>query len=180
VGYAGGRMESPDYSDLGDHTETVQVDFDPRKITYSQLLEIFWSSHKPTAFNWSRQYMNVIFYADERQHELALASLAAVEKKIGRKARSEVLPLRRFYPAEDYHQMYLLNRRPDLARELSRIYPKRKDFLDSTAVARLNGYVGGYGTPEQLAREIDGLGLSPAGRNALTELVDNRGKGWFN
>ena len=173
-------MENPDYGNLGDHTETVQVDYDPQRISYGQLLDVFWSSHQPSEHNWSRQYMNVIFFDNARQRELAMASLEAVEKKSGRKVRSEVLPLRTFYPAEDYHQKYLLNRRTDLAKELSRIYPKRRDFLRSTAVARLNGYVGGYGDADQLAREIDRLGLSAAGRQALTELVNSRGKGWFN
>ena len=180
MGYAGGLLANPDYSNLGDHTETVQVDFDPRRITYSQLLDVFWSSHDPTDRTWLRQYMNAIFYHNAQQKELALASLAAVQKKIGRTVRSQVLPLRTFNLAEDYHQKYLLNRRSDLLREMTRTYPGKKDFVDSTAVARLNGYVGGNGSPEQLAREIQFLGLSPAGRRALTDLVAGQGKGWFN
>jgi len=173
-------MENPDYSNLGDHTETVQVDFDPQRISYSQLLDVFWSSHDPTDRIWMRQYMNAIFYHNQQQKESAMASLTVVQKKIGRNVRSQVLPVRTFYPAEDYHQKYLLNRRSDLVREMTRIYPKKKDFVNSTAVARLNGYVGGYGSPDQLAREIDSLGLSPAGRQALTDLVNGQGKGWFN
>lgn len=173
-------MENPDYSNLGDHTETVQVVFDPARITYSQLLDIFWSSHDPTDRTWLRQYMNAIFYLNETQKELAAASLAAEQKKIKGHVRSQVLPVRRFYPAEDYHQKYLLHRQTDLAREMTRIYPDKTDFVNSTAVARINGYVGGYGSPEQLAREIDALGLSPGGRRALTDMVNGRGKGWFN
>ncbi len=180
MGYAGGRMENPDYSNLGDHTETVQVDFDPQRISYSQLLDIFWSSHDPTDRTWMRQYMNAIFYHNERQRELAIASLAAEQKKLDGNVRSQVLPVRTFYLAEDYHQKYLLGRRSDLAREMTRIYPQKKDFVASTAVARLNGYAGGNGSPEQLAREIDDLGLSPVGRQALTEWVNRKGKGWFN
>ena len=173
-------MENPDYSNLGDHTETVQVDFDPQRISYSQLLDIFWSSHDPTDHTWMRQYMNAIFYHNEKQRELAMASLAAEQKKIDGKVRSQVLPVQKFYLAEDYHQKYLLNRRSDLVREMTRIYPNKKDLVDSTAAARLNGYVGGNGSPDQLDREIDGLGLSPAGRQTLTELVHRKGKGWFN
>jgi peptide-methionine (S)-S-oxide reductase len=180
VGYAGGRMQNPDYSNLGDHTETVQLDFDPQRITYSRLLELFWDSHDPTDRTWSRQYMNAIFFHNERQREAAMASLAALEKKSGVKVRSEVLPLRTFYAAEDYHQKYVLKRRSDLVLEMSRIYPREKDFVDSTAVARLNGYVGGNGSAEQLAREIERLGLSPKGRQILTDLVDSKGGGWFN
>jgi len=68
VGYAGGEMEGPSYGKMGDHAETVQVDFDPGRITYAQLLKIFWASHRPTSRNWSRQYMNAIFYHDDEQH----------------------------------------------------------------------------------------------------------------
>ena len=53
VGYAGGQSVSPTYSNIGDHTETVQVDYDPDVITYDQLLDIFWKSHKPTGWNWA-------------------------------------------------------------------------------------------------------------------------------
>jgi hypothetical protein len=78
VGYAGGEMEEPSYGKMGDHTETVQVDFDPGRITYAQLLEIFWASHRPTSRNWSRQYMNAIFYHDDEQRRLAMVSKSVV------------------------------------------------------------------------------------------------------
>ena len=180
MGYAGGQADNPNYNHIGDHTETVQVDYDPRKISYARLLDIFWNSHDPTQKTWMRQYMHVIFFDTERQRELAMTSLAAVEKKIGRKVRSQVLPLRAFYLAEDYHQKYLLKRRTDFMRAMSGIYPDQKKFINSTAVARLNGYVGGHGSPEQLAREIDGLGLGPGGRKALTDLVGGKSSGWLN
>lgn len=82
-----------------------------------------------------------------------------------------MLPLRSFTWAEDYHQKYLLKRRLKLSHELRRIYPIIKDFVDSTAVARLNGYIGGYGTTEQLSKEIQQLGLSPEGQELLTDFV---------
>ena len=79
-----------------------------------------------------------------------------------------------FTLAEDYHQKYLLKRRTNLMRELSRLYPEHTDFVNSTAVARINGYVGGYGSKAQLLREIDMLGLSPAARKTLLDLVGER------
>jgi methionine-S-sulfoxide reductase len=103
VGYAGGRKANPDYGHIGDHTETVQVDYDPQRITYNELLDIFWRSHKPTGRSWSRQYMNAVFYHDDRQRQLAMDSKAAVEKKIGQGVKTEVAPLRTFTMAEDYH-----------------------------------------------------------------------------
>ncbi len=158
----------------------MQVDYDPRRISYSDLLRIFWKSHRPGQRAWKRQYMNAIFYHDEYQRKLGEETKAAVEKKMGRTVHTQVLPLRAFHQAEDYHQKYLLNRHASIAGELTRIYPRRKDFVDSTAVARVNGYVGGYGQAQQLAREIESLGLSAQGRQKLRELVRGEGKGLFN
>jgi hypothetical protein len=159
---------------MGDHTETVQVDFDPRRITYSELLDIFWRNHKPTGRSWSRQYMNAVFYHDDRQQQLAMDSKAAVEKKIGRRVNTKVAPLRTFTLAEDYHQKYILKQNYALNAEMSRIYPLHRDFVDSTAAARLNGYASGHGNKEQLAREIDHLGLTKAGKEALTDMLNRK------
>jgi peptide-methionine (S)-S-oxide reductase len=164
-------MEHPTYADLGDHTETVQIDFDPGHLSFEALLAIFWESHRPEGHGWSRQYLNAVFYHDERQRQAAVASKAEVERRLGRAVGTEVLPLRAFTPAEDYHQKYMLKRNSDLAREMSVIYPRHADFVRSTAVTRLNGYAGGCGSPAQLARDIDRLGLSPQGRRILQERV---------
>jgi methionine-S-sulfoxide reductase len=171
VGYAGGREENPNYNNIGDHTETVQVDYDPERITYEQLLDIFWKSHRPTSRSWSRQYMNAIFYHNEKQRQVAMASKTALEQKIGNNVKTKVVPLRSFTIAEDYHQKYYMNRHHDLQKEMLRIYPHHRDYVDSTAVARLNGYAGGNGTREQLSREIEILGLSTEGKRVLMNLV---------
>ena len=174
MGYAGGTRPNPDYRHIGDHTETVQVDYDPRRISYADLLAVFWDSHDPLSHAWSRQYMNVIFYQDEHQRRLAEASKAAVEKKLGRPVGSEVDPLRSFTLAEDYHQKYLLKQHYPLKADIARIYPRHADLIASTAATRLNAYAGGNGSGRQLAREIDRLGLSDAGRRELTQMVERR------
>jgi methionine-S-sulfoxide reductase len=171
VGYAGGQTDAPNYSNIGDHTETVQVDYDPERITYIRLLNIFWQSHHPTMKPWSRQYMNAVFFHNEQQRQLAMTSKTAVEQKIGQTVKTEVVPLRSFTLAEDYHQKYILKRHYDLKNEMTRIYPSYQNFVDSTAVARINGYTGGYGSQEQLVREIESLGLSAEGKKALTRVV---------
>ncbi len=172
VGYAGGEKIAPTYRAMGDHTETVQVDYDPNRISYNQLLDIFWASHQPTSRNWSRQYMNAVFYHDGRQHEVALASKTRMEEQMGRKIKTKVLPLRSFTMAEDYHQKYILKGHRVLQGEVARVYPKHTDFVASTAVARLNGYADGHGTREQLQLEIDMLGLSEKGKRVLEGLVN--------
>ncbi len=175
VGYAGGKMSHPNYSHMGDHTETVQVDFDPDRLTYAELLETFWNSHDPNDISWSRQYMNAIFYHDEEQQQAAMISKAKVEEKTKGRVRTELLPVRSFTLAEDYHQKYLLKQRPDLLKEMTRIYTNEKALVQSTAAARLNGYVGGYGSTAQFEREIDSLGLSPEGRRTLNSIISNQG-----
>jgi methionine-S-sulfoxide reductase len=175
AGYAGGTTPNPDYGHIGDHTETVQVDYDPGRIAYADLLKVFWDSHRPTSHPWKRQYMNAIFFDNPRQQEEALASKTAMEERLGRTVNTEVLPLRSFTRAEDYHQKYLLKREADLMRDLTRIYPRHRDLVDSTAAARLNAYAGGYGSSEQLSREIDLLGLRPESREKLEKLVNHKG-----
>jgi peptide-methionine (S)-S-oxide reductase len=174
VGYGGGLAGNPDYGHIADHTEVVQIDYDPARISYADLLEIFWSGHDPTDWQGARQYMRAVFYNDQRQQTLARDSMAAVQGRTHGEVRTRVFPLRSFTLAEDYHQKYMLMGYPELAREMTRIYPRKKDFVDSTAASRLNGYAGGYGSLEQLGREIDRLGLGPRGRKFLEHLVQGR------
>jgi len=176
VGYAGGRQSDPTYRRIGDHTETVQVDYDPGRITYGQMIDIFWKSHTPTSASRSGQYMRAVFYHDENQRKQAEASKAALEQELGRTVHTRVVPLRSFTMAEDYHQKYLLKQQHRLNAEMSRIYPSHRDFVDSTAVARINGYAGGNGSKEQFEREIDRLGLSDAGKQALRTIMERHWK----
>jgi hypothetical protein len=159
---------------MGDHTETVQVDYDPTRITYDQLLQIFWQSHKPTGRSHARQYLRAVFYHDESQLRQAEASKAALAEKLGQPIRTEVAPLRSFTMAEDDHQKYLLKQHYTLNAEMSRIYPHHRDLVNSTAVARINGYSGGNGRREQFEREIGRLGLSAAGRNELRTIMERQ------
>jgi len=158
---------------MGDHTEAVQLDYDPQKISFEELLSIFWESHNPSASSFTRQYMNAVFYDNEEQHDKALASKADLETRIGKKVKTSIIPLKSFTLAEDYHQKYLLKNQSRLKNEMMQIYPHHQDFIDSTAVTRLNGYAGGYGTKEQMSEEVEQFGLSSEGRKALAHIVHN-------
>jgi methionine-S-sulfoxide reductase len=173
VGYAGGNKQNPTYHNLGDHTETIQMDFDPRKVSYQSLLDIFWQCHDPLARPWSRQYKSVIFYHDDEQKSLALASRDRLEAAQKRKIHTEMLPAARFYLAEDYHQKYILQGVPELKREYRRIYPKTEDFVNSTAAARVNGYIGGHGRPADLRKDLGMLGLSPGAQERLWQMAQS-------
>lgn len=167
VGYTGGRKASPTYHDLGDHTETLQIDFDPTRMTFADVLNLFWKSHNPCGGRWSRQYMSALFYHDEEQKRLALATLDREAARRRNQITTEILPASEFYRAEDYHQKYMLQRRFELMSEFAAMYPDFRAFTDSTAAARVNGYLGGNGKASTLRQEIDGFGLSAAGKNAL-------------
>ena len=170
VGYAGGSTHAPTYRRMGDHTETVQVDFDPEKITYRQLLDIFWESHTFTRQTKITQYKNAVFYHNEKQRQQAAASKKALEKRTGRTVQTDIVPVHSFTLAEDYHQKYLL-KHSALNHFLNTFYKHHIDIVNSTAAARLNGYAGGNGSREQLVREMHLLGLDEAQKKLLEKLV---------
>ena len=172
MGYAGGTTDGPDYHKLGDHTETVQVDYDPAVISYEELLDVFWDSHAPAERSWSRQYMSIIFYHNEEQKRLAEESRHREEARLGQKIFTEIVPASEFYLAEAYHQKYYLTSLRELMKDLTAIYPDTEDFVASTAVARLNGYAGGYGTPDALREQLNSFGLSDAGKEKLLEIAE--------
>ncbi|UCD77233.1 MAG: peptide-methionine (S)-S-oxide reductase [Desulfobacterales bacterium] len=167
VGYSGGQTKDPTYRSIGDHSETIQIDYDPTRLSYKDLLFVFWQSHDPTSKSWSRQYMSAIFYHNDAQRKLALETKAFEENQRNKKIQTEIVPFGKFYLAEDYHQKYELRRHRDLMTEFKTFYPREIDFINSTAAARVNGYTGGYGTSEEIKSSIEDLGLSPAGRERL-------------
>jgi peptide-methionine (S)-S-oxide reductase len=171
VGFSGGTQQNPTYHNLSDHTETVEIDYDPSQISYEQLLALFWQSHSPGVAPWSRQYQAAVFYHNAQQKRLALASKERVAAQIKGAVFTQILPATRFYLAEDYHQKYFLRQRPEWLRELKAIYPATGELIASTAAARLNGYAAGYGTREGLLAEIDRLGLSPEGKRKVLASV---------
>jgi peptide-methionine (S)-S-oxide reductase len=176
VGYSGGSKKNPTYYSLGDHTETVQVDYDPARITYGELLNVFWKSHDPARKAWSRQYMAAIFYHNEEQKQRAIKSREREAERLKIKICTDILPASEFYLAEDYHQKYYLRQVRELCKEFTTIYPVLKDFISSTAVARANGYVGGYGSLQKLQKEVNSLGLSPVGGKKLVAIVQTLDK----
>jgi peptide-methionine (S)-S-oxide reductase len=164
VGYSGGTTLNPTYHRLGDHTETVEMDFDPKVISFRELLDVFWRNHDPRGRAWSRQYRAAVFYHNEAQKREAEESLAREQSMTGGAIHTQILPLSTFYRAEDYHQKYYLRQRKGLAGVVRDDFRSEEDFVNATISARLNGYVGGYLGRVELEREMSGLGL-PTDRN---------------
>ena len=121
VGYTGGQMQNPTYKDVctdrTGHAEAVEVDYDPTKISYEKLLDVFWENHDPTQLNRQgpdsgTQYRSAIFYHDPEQQSAAESS----KEKRGKSGAyrkpivTQIVPATTFYEAEDYHQQYLEKR----------------------------------------------------------------------
>lgn len=114
-GFAGGHTENPTYQEVctgtTGHAEVTQIVFDPQKISFAQLLDVFWQAHDPTTLNRQgadegTQYRSVIFYHDERQKLIAEKSKLAAQANFKNPIVTEIVPFKKFYPAEDYHQGY--------------------------------------------------------------------------
>ena len=121
VGYLGGTLVNPTYHDVctdrTGHAEVVQVEFDPTKVTYDQLLEVFWTNHDPTTLNrqgpdHGSQYRSAIFYHSPAQQQAAIASKEQLSKsgRFRRPIVTEITEASTFYRAEEYHQQYLEKR----------------------------------------------------------------------
>lgn len=174
MGYAGGSKRDPTYRDLGNHSETIQVDYDPEEISYEALLDVFWNNHNPAGRSSLQQYASIIFYHDEEQRELALDTKQHQEAERGQTIYTEIVPYTEFWLAEDYHQKYRLRGVKSLMDEFRAMYPDFDDLVDSTAAARVNGIVGGHGTLEQLEDELDALGLSAEGQEKLRDIAEQQ------
>ena len=121
VGYAGGHTADPTYkevcTDETGHAEVVQVTFDPAKVSYEDLLNVFWQIHDPTQVNrqgpdFGSQYRTAIFFHSPEQQTQAQVSKESLEKaqRYSKPIATQVVPAVTFYPAEDYHQQYLEKR----------------------------------------------------------------------
>jgi peptide-methionine (S)-S-oxide reductase len=121
VGYTGGHTDDPTYERVCSHTtghaEAVEVTFDPERVSYEQLLDVFWTKHNPTTKNRQGldigdQYRSAVFFHSPEQQEAAERTKEAVEAKLHwpKKVVTQIVPAPEFYEAEDYHQQYLEKR----------------------------------------------------------------------
>lgn len=160
VGYAGGSTEKPTYRSIGDHSETVLVEFDPAQVSYAALLEVFWANHDPTAKPYLTQYRNAVFTTSEQQRQTAEDSRRQLAERTGRPVQTAIEAAGSFTQAEDYHQKYYLQRVAPLMAELQQRYPDRQQLYRSAVAARLNGYLGCHGDPATFGADLRKFGLS--------------------
>lgn len=121
VGYEGGKLDNPTYKDVctdrTGHAEVVEVKFDPAKVSYQRLLDLFFELHDPTQLNrqgpdWGAQYRSVIFFHSPEQEAVAKATIARLteQKAFKKPIVTQVVPAESFWRAEEYHQKYLEKR----------------------------------------------------------------------
>lgn len=179
VGYAGGQKESPTYRSIGDHTEVVDIEYNPDVISYTELLSLFWQNHEyGLTTKIKRQYMSLILYHDEEQKLLAEKSREQEQRKRTDMIFTEVRKFERFYPAEDYHQKYRLRNHPWLLENTG--LTSDEILRNSPLAAKLNGYIAGAGTLDQFKNDLPNLGLSEkAARYLQKYIIDNQGNGLY-
>ncbi|KAF5765886.1 putative peptide-methionine (S)-S-oxide reductase [Helianthus annuus] len=159
VGYAGGSKSNPEYRSLGDHAESVQIEYDPRVINFRQLLEIFWSSHDSRQVfgqgpDVGNQYRSIIFINGTDESRLAASS----KEREQTKSRSSIVTtqiqqLGTFYPAEPEHQKFELKRNPFLLQLIGNL--AEEELEKSSLAAKLNGYAAEL-CPPRIQSRIDG------------------------
>lgn len=135
-GYAGGTSENPTYKDVCSgrtgHAEVIQIEFDPKQVSYNKILDTFWQAHDPTTLNRQgadagTQYRSIILYNSEAQKVAAEKSKAEAQKHFERPIVTEIVPLKKFYKAEGYHQNYFRSN-PDQPYCRAVILPKVEKF----------------------------------------------------
>ncbi|KAK9709597.1 Peptide methionine sulfoxide reductase [Popillia japonica] len=157
VGYSGGTSPNPTYKNISDHTEVTEIDYDPSKISFGELLDLFWANHEYGFVTpIKKQYASLILYHNNEQKELAELSLKKKLITYDSKITTEILPADTFYAAEDYHQKYRLQQHP-LIYETLGLTSELLQF--SHAATKLNGYVAGVGSKKDLEKDLAELGL---------------------
>lgn len=119
-GYAGGHTENPTYQDVCNgntgHAEVIQVEYEPDKVSYGELIDLFWDAHDPTTLNRQgadigTQYRSIILYHNDVQKETALKSRREAASRFDKKIVTEIVPMTRYYAGEEYHQDYFNSNR---------------------------------------------------------------------
>ncbi|KAA0025687.1 hypothetical protein IC582_018498 [Cucumis melo] len=159
VGYAGGTKHNPEYRSLGDHAESVRVEYDPKLISFRQLLEVFWSSHDSRQVfgqgpDVGNQYRSIIFtIIDTEESRLATASKENEQQKSrGSAVTTQIQELGAFYPAEPEHQKFELKRNPFFLQLMGNLPEEELEM--STLAANMNGYAAEL-CPPKTQKQID-------------------------
>ncbi|CAA0819329.1 Peptide methionine sulfoxide reductase A5 [Striga hermonthica] len=158
AGYAGGSRPSPEYRSLGDHAECVQIEYDPRIISYKQLLDVFWTSHDSRQVfgqgpDVGNQYRSIIFTNGTEESRFAAISKEREQTRSRNSViTTQIQQLETFYPAESEHQKFELKQNPFLLQLIGNL--PEEELQRSTLATKLNGYAAEL-CPPRMQRQID-------------------------
>ncbi len=144
VGYAGGMHDDPTYHDMGDHSEAVQVDYDPAAVSFAELVAVAVANHDPRRQPRERQYQSVLFFESEDERATVETRLDDIPVSV----ETRVEPLEGFHLAETYHQKYNLRSDTTLVGAFDEAGYDDADLRESAAAARLNAVVAGNDVPD--------------------------------
>lgn len=140
VGYSGGSSRNPSYEDMGNHTECVQIEYDPGVVSFGDILKVFWKNHDPTTRGFvSQQYASLVLVHTSEQLQLVKADIERLQNLTPKKIRTRVEVAKKFFLAEGYHQKFSLRNHPDL---LPILFPNGiewRTYIDSPMTSRING-----------------------------------------
>lgn len=173
TGYAGGTAPAPTYRRMGDHSETVQIEYDTEIVTIERLLHLFWDSHNPDNINdyKGRQYKSLLIYRADNQSVSAQAVLRQ-RRSLGKaEPDTEIVPYTAFYPAEERHQKYYLKRYPQAVEAIVPLFATDDEAMDSTLAARLNGLAKGHTNLSRIKEEIGQWKLGSEERERIAQAV---------
>ena len=155
VGYSGGKLLDPTYRSMLDHTECIQVDFDPRILPLEHLVDLVFGQVDPFRSGWGKQYAHAIYFSPAQEVVVrdAVTRCEALKGK-GEKIAMTVELVGRFYNAEDYHQQYYLRNRPEVMRAVG-LHKDDTLLRESHQGMRLNSWLSGHGDLATALNEIE-------------------------
>lgn len=153
-GYMGGELEDPSYHNLGHHTETVRISYDPEIISFSELLKHFWKIHNPLSPTYSTQYKSLIFYTDQTQKDKARDFITKKKNHTDNEVFTEIKKGEIFYPAEDYHQHYQLRKNQNLNQYIKELTNLGEDKNYSRILTKMNAYSSGNLNQNLILQEL--------------------------
>ena len=171
AGYAGGTLQNPTYMALGDHTEVIEIRFNPDKISFAQLVELFFTWHHPRP-NMPTQYRSVILAGNQEQFEEASRLVDLQQRQTGAAAGVSVEMLDVFYEAEGYHQKYYLQSRRAAVERLDAFFGSRQQWFGEPVAALLNAVGAREITAQEALENAADRELDVSQQALLAELLD--------
>ncbi len=170
TGYAGGRSTDPSYKNLEWHTEVVEIDYDPAVISYEDLVALFFAFHDENLRPYDQRVKSLIFFRSEAEETHARQAISRQREVTGKPVFTEAKEMDVFYLAEPEHQNRTVKREVSLYGELTEIFETDDRLQQSILVSKLNGFVYGYGSPEDLEDLLNQLGLSDMSKGRVREI----------